>query len=131
MPARYLLLWMRLKGWRIASSFFSWMERMRIGAFHFAKKKHGFYCRSRLLMGAKPNSAVQQSAYPEALDDYMDFYEDDSLRKCLLDEHGNRLKDAEGNLKTLTHKFAVYCDNICEGADTIKELYELFEALIC
>ena len=82
-------------------------------------------------MGAKPNSAVQQSAYLKALDDYMDFYEDGSLRKCLLDGHCNRLKDAEGNLKTLTHKFAVYCDNICEGADTIKELYELFEALIC
>ena len=82
-------------------------------------------------MGAKPNSAVQQSAYLEALDDYMDFYEDGSLRKCLLDEHGNRVKDAEDNLKTLTHKFAVYCDNICEGPDTIEELYELFEALIC
>ena len=63
-------------------------------------------------MCAKSNSAVQQSACLEALDDYMDFYEDDSLRKCLLDEHDNRLKDAEGNLKTITHKFAVYCDNI-------------------
>jgi hypothetical protein len=105
-------------------------ESMRLTAFYTSD---GFHCwnRNRLLMCAKPNSAVQQSAYPEALDDYMDFYEDDSLRKCLLDEHGNRLKDAEGNLKTLTHKFAVYCDNICEGADTIKELYELFEALIC
>jgi hypothetical protein len=48
-----------------------------------------------------------------------------------LDENGNRLKDAEGNLKTLRHKFAVYCDDICAGADTIEELYELFEALIC
>jgi hypothetical protein len=33
-------------------------------------------------------------------------------------------------LKTLKHTFAFYCDNICEGADTIEELYELFEALI-
>ncbi len=24
-----------------------------------------------------------------------------------------------------------YCDDICAGADTIEELYELFEALIC
>jgi hypothetical protein len=27
------------------------------------------------------------------------YYEDGSLRKCLLDDQGNRLKDAEGNLK--------------------------------
>ncbi len=52
-------------------------------------------------MGAKPSSAVQQSTYLEALDDYIDFYEDDTLRKCLVDSNGNRLKDAEGNLKTL------------------------------
>jgi hypothetical protein len=82
-------------------------------------------------MGAKPSSAVQQSTYLEALDDYIDYYEDGTLRKCLLDEHGNRLRDAEGNPKTLRHKFAVYCDDICAGADTLEELYELFEALIC
>ena len=41
------------------------------------------------------------------LDDYIDFYEDGTLRRCLMDEHGNRLKDAEGNPKTLRHKFAV------------------------
>jgi hypothetical protein len=79
-------------------------------------------------MGAKPSSAVQQSAYLEALNDYIDYYEDGTLRKCLLDEHGNRLRDAEGNPKTLRHKFAVYCDDICAGADTLEELYELFEA---
>ncbi len=39
-------------------------------------------------MGAKQSSAVQQSAYLEALDDYIDFYEDGTLSKCLLDEHG-------------------------------------------
>ncbi len=82
-------------------------------------------------MGAKPSSAVQQSAYLEALDDYIDFYEDGTLRKCLMDSNGNRLKDAEGNLKTLRHKCAVYCDDICAGADSLDELYELFEALIC
>jgi hypothetical protein len=82
-------------------------------------------------MGAKPSSAVQQSAYLEALDDYIDFYEDGTLRKCLMDSEGNRLKDAEGNLKTLRHKFAIYCDDICAGADSLDELYELFEALIC
>ena len=70
-------------------------ESMRLTAFHTSD---GFYCWNCLLMGAKPNSAVQQSAYLKALDDYMDFYEDGSLRKCLLDGHCNRLKDAEGNL---------------------------------
>ena len=101
---------------------------MRLTAFH---TPDGLYCWNRLLMGAKPSSAVQQSAYLEALDDYIDFYEDGTLRKCLMDSNGNRLKDAEGNLKTLRHKFAVYCDDICAGADTLEELYELFEALIC
>ena len=74
---------------------------MRLTAFH---TPDGIYCWNRLLMGAKPSSAVQQSAYLEALDDYIDYYEDGTLRKCLLDEHGNRLRDAEGNLKTLRHK---------------------------
>ncbi len=46
-------------------------------------------------MGAKLSSAVQQSAYLEALDDYIDFYEDGTLRKCLMDSNGNHLKDAE------------------------------------
>jgi hypothetical protein len=82
-------------------------------------------------MRAKPSSAVQQSAYLEALDDYIDYYEDGTVRKCLLDSKGNRLKDAEGNLITLRHKFAVYCDDICAGADSLEELYDLFEALIC
>ncbi len=94
---------------------------MRLTAFHTPDE---IYCWNRLLMGAKPSSAVQQSAYLEALDDYIDYYEDGTLRKCLLDEHGNRLRDAEGNPKTLRHKFAVYCD-------TLEELYELFKALIC
>ena len=103
-------------------------ESKRLTAFH---TPDGIYCWNRLLMGAKPSSAVQQSAYLEALDDYIDYYEDGSVRKCLLDSKGNRLKDAEGNLKTLRHKFAVYCDDICAGAKSLEELYELFEALIC
>jgi hypothetical protein len=104
-------------------------ESMRLTVFH---TPDGLYCWNGVLMGAKPSSAVQQSAYLEALDDDIDFYEDGTLRKYLLDEHGNRLKDAEGgNLKTLRHKFAVYCDDICAGADTIEELCELLEALIC
>jgi hypothetical protein len=82
-------------------------------------------------MGAKPSPAVQQSAYLEALDQYIDYDEHVNLRKCLLDDNGNRLLDKDGNFKTLRHKFAVYCDDIAAGADTLEELYELFEALVC
>ncbi len=83
------------------------------------------------MMGAVPSSAVQQTAYLEALDQYIDYDEDDNLRKCLLDSNGERIKDKEGNPKTLRHRFAIYCDDIAAGADTLKELYELLEALIC
>jgi hypothetical protein len=41
------------------------------------------------------------------------------------------LKDKEGNPKTLRHRFAIYCDDIAAGADTLEELYDLLEALIC
>jgi hypothetical protein len=86
---------------------------------------------NRLMMGATPSSAVQQTAYLEALDQYIDYDENDNLRSCLLDANGERLKDAEGNPKTLRHRFAIYCDDIAAGADTLEELYELLEALIC
>ena len=49
----------------------------------------------------------------------------------MLDENGNRLRDKDGNFKTLRHKFAVYCDDIAAGANSLEELYELFEALLC
>jgi hypothetical protein len=65
-------------------------ESMRLTAFH---TPDGIYCWNRLLMGAKPSSAVQQSAYLQALDHYIDYYEDGTLRKCLLNEHGNRLRE--------------------------------------
>jgi hypothetical protein len=103
-------------------------ESKRLTAFH---TPDGIYCWNRLLMGAKPSSAVQQSAYLEALDQYIDYDENGQLRRCLLDEKGNRLLDKEGNPKTLRHKFAVYCDDIAAGANTLEELYELFEALLC
>ncbi len=83
------------------------------------------------MMGATPSSAVQQTAYLEALDQYIDYDEEGNLRKCLMDKNGNQLRDAEGNLKTLRHKFAFYCDDIAAGADTLEELYELLEALLC
>ena len=103
-------------------------ESKRLTAFH---TPDGIYCWNRLLMGAKPSSAVQQSAYLEALDQYIDYDEHGNIRKCLLDSNGNRLLDKDGNQKTLRHKFAVYCDDIAAGADTLEELYELFEALLC
>ncbi len=67
----------------------------------------------------------------EALDRHIDYDEHDNLRSCLLDANSVRLKDAEGNPKTLRHRFAIYCDDIAAGADTLEELYELYEALIC
>ncbi len=103
-------------------------ESKRLTAFH---TPDGIYCWNRLLMGAKPSSAVQQSAYLEALDQYIDYDENGSLRKCLLDAKRNRLRDKDGNLKTLRHKFAVYCDDIAAGADSLEELQELFDALVC
>ena len=103
-------------------------ESKRLTAFH---TPDGIYCWNRLLMGAKPSSAVQQSAYLEALDQYIDYDEHVNLRKCLLDKHGNRLRDKDGSFKTLRHKFAVYCDDIAAGANSLEELYELFEALLC
>jgi hypothetical protein len=70
------------------------------------------------MMGATPSSAVQQTAYLEGLDQYIDYDEDGKLRKCLMDENGVQLRDAEGNLKTLRHRFAIYCDDIAAGVDT-------------
>ncbi len=85
------------------------------------------------MMGAIPSSAVQQTAYLEALDQYIDYDENDNLRQCLLEKNGEILKDNEGNPKTLRHRFAIYryCDDIAAGADTLEESYELLEALIC
>jgi hypothetical protein len=103
-------------------------ESKRLTAFH---TPDGIHCWNRLMMGATPSSAVQQTAYLEALDRYIDVDENDNIRKCLTDENGNRLKDAEGNPKTLRHRFAIYCDDISAGADTLEELYDLLEALIC
>jgi hypothetical protein len=84
-------------------------ESKRLTAFH---TPDGIHCWNRLMMGATPSSAVQQTAYLEALDRYIDVDESNNIRKCLLDEYGCRLKDAEGNPKTLRHRFAIYCDDI-------------------
>jgi hypothetical protein len=65
-------------------------ESKRLAAFHLPD---GIYCWNRLMMGAVPSSAVQQTAYLEALDQYIDYDENDNLRQCLLDKNGVRLKD--------------------------------------
>jgi hypothetical protein len=70
------------------------------------------------MMGATPSSAVQQTEHLEALD----YDKDGNLRKWLLDENGNQLKNSEGNFKTLRHRFAVYCDDIATGANSLEEL---------
>jgi hypothetical protein len=41
------------------------------------------------MMGEIPSSAVQQTAYLEALDQYIDYDENDNLRQCLLDKNGH------------------------------------------
>ncbi len=75
---------------------------------------------------------MQQSVYLEALDQNIDLDWDGNIRKCLLDKNGNRfLLDANGSPKTLRHRFAVYCDDIAAGAETLDELYDLYEALLC
>ena len=58
-------------------------ESKRLTAFH---TPDGIYCWTRLMMGATPSSAVQQTAYLEALDEYIDYDEHGNLRKCLVDE---------------------------------------------
>ncbi len=54
-------------------------ESKRLTAFH---TPDGIHCWNRLIMGAIPSSAVQQTAYLEALDQYIDYDEHDNLRKC-------------------------------------------------
>jgi glycosyltransferase involved in cell wall biosynthesis len=93
-------------------------ESMRLTAFH---TPDGIFCWNRLLMGAKPSSAVQQSAYLEALDDYIDFYEDGTLRKCLMDSEGNRLKDAEGNITT---KWFALTGKLAKGVKAERALFK-------
>lgn len=96
-------------------------------AFH---TPDGIHCWTRLMMGATPSSAVQQTEHLEAPDEFIDYDKDGNLRKWLLDESGNQMKNSEGNLKTLRHCFAVYCDDIAAKTISLEELYELFEALI-
>jgi transposase InsO family protein len=91
-------------------------ESKRLTAFH---TPDGIYCFNRLLMGAKPSSAVQQSAYLEALDKYID-----------IDEEGNPRVDENGKRQNFRDRFALYCDDIACGSNSLQELRLMFEALI-
>ena len=73
-------------------------------------------CFNRLTMGSQPAFTVQQSAYIDALNGYMN-----------IDEHGNERID---NPYNLSQKFAVYCDDIAVGSNCLEELLLIFEALV-
>ena len=70
-------------------------------------------------MVAKPSSAVQQSAYLEALDKYID-----------IDEDGNRRVDAIGKPCNFRDRFALYCDDIACGSNCLDELQHMSVALV-
>ena len=53
------------------------------------------------------------------------------MNTVCVDENDNPRLDAEGKPLNLARKFAVYCDDIAAGANTLEELYVMFEALIC
>ncbi len=91
-------------------------ESKRLTAFH---TPDGIYCFNRLLMGAKPSSAVQQSAYIEALDKFID-----------IDEEGEPRLDPHGNRERFRDRFALYCDDIACGSNSLDELERMFIALI-
>lgn len=93
-------------------------ESKRLTAFHTPE---GIFCWDRLLMGARPSSAVQQAAYLKALDDYVD--------STYLELYPDP-KDRCGMGNSIRHKFASYCDDLAAGAQTLEQLYILFRVLI-
>ena len=93
-------------------------ESKRLTAFH---TPDGIYCWDRLLMGARPSSAVQQSAYLKALDDWAD---------KIYHEHFPTEKDKHGLGPSIRARYASYCDDLACGADTLEQLYVLFFVLI-
>jgi hypothetical protein len=103
-------------------------ESKRLPAFHTPDRIH--CCNRLVMMGATPSSAVQQTAYLEALDQYIDYDENDNLRRCLVDENGVQLRDAEGNLKEGTAPKAV---NVCAFAKMKepKDMHQLRAFLGC
>ena len=93
-------------------------ESRRLTAFH---TPDGIYCWDRLLMGARPSSAVQQAAYLKALDDHID-----STYRELYPNTNDRC----GLGHSIRHRYASYCDDLAAGAETLDQLYILFQVLI-
>jgi hypothetical protein len=71
-------------------------ESEKLTAFH---TPDGIYCWNPLMIGATPSSAVQQTAYLEALDEYIDYDENGNLRACLLAPDDSRLLDVTATQK--------------------------------
>ena len=93
-------------------------ESKRLTAFH---TPDGVYCWDRLLMGARPSSSVQQSAYLRALDDWADKI----YHECFPEE-----KDRHGLGPSIRSRYASYCDDLACGAETLDQLFILFFVLI-
>ncbi len=64
----------------------------------------GVFAWSRLTMGCRPASQIQQTAYHNAIDKYMPA----KYRQCI----------------------ATYADDMAAGAETLEELFELYKALV-
>ncbi len=64
----------------------------------------GMFDRSRLTMGCRPASQVQQTAYHNAMGQYM--------------------------LKEHRHKIAMFANDMAAGADTLEELFEIYKTLV-
>ena len=75
----------------------------RLSAFH---TPDGVMCFNRLVMGSQPASTVQQSAYIEAINKYID-----------IDEKGNQRLNPQGAPCNFARKFAIYCDDIAAGSN--------------
>ena len=64
----------------------------------------GVFAWSRLTMGCRPASQVQQTAFHTAMDKHMP--------------------------KMYRHRIALYADDMAAGADTLEELFEIYKALV-
>ena len=64
----------------------------------------GVFAWSRLTMGCRPASQIQQTAFHNAMDKHMP--------------------------KEYRHRIAMYADDMAAGADTLEELFEIYKALI-
>jgi transposase InsO family protein len=64
----------------------------------------GVFAWSRLTMGCRPASQVQQTAFHNAMDKYMP--------------------------PEFRHRIALYADDMAAGADTLEELFEIYKALV-